>query len=255
MLEPHQSDPKSTNNTKMSENKLVKLEIIWINLIFISLVHLFAVFGICALGEIQLKTLLFCIVALFLSATGTIAGAHRLWSHRSYKASFGLRLALSLFHLMSGQNDLYYWVRDHRTHHKFTDTDADPTNIKRGLFYAYIGCVITRKHQDVTTKGNTIDFSDLEADPIVSFQRRHFFLLLLIFWGLLPASIPVLFWSENLKNSILVCVFLRHAYMLNISFMGNSITHMFGTRSFTRRTSAVDATVRQVLLGEGCVHF
>ena len=31
------------------------------------------------------------------------------------------------------QNDIIEWVRDHRVHHKFSETDADPHNAKRGL--------------------------------------------------------------------------------------------------------------------------
>lgn len=29
-------------------------------------------------------------------------------------------------------------VRDHRVHHKFTDTNADPHNSKRGLFFSHM---------------------------------------------------------------------------------------------------------------------
>ena len=59
-----------------------------------------------------------------------------------------------------------------RGHHKFTDTDADPHNTTRGLFFAHIGWLMLNKHPLVRTKGRGIDLSDLERDPIVVFQRK-----------------------------------------------------------------------------------
>lgn len=59
-----------------------------------------------------------------------------------------------------------------RIHHKYTETNADPHNASRGLFFSHIGWVMVRKHPDVTKKGKTIDMSDLKADPIVMFQYK-----------------------------------------------------------------------------------
>lgn len=70
------------------------------------------------------------------------------------------------------QNCLYVWVRDHRQHHKFSDTDADPHNARRGFFFCHIGWLMSKKHPAVIEKGKTIDMSDLEADPLVMFQKK-----------------------------------------------------------------------------------
>ena len=61
---------------------------------------------------------------------GITAGAHRLWSHRTYKARLPLRLVLMLANTMAGENSIYTWTRDHRTHHKFSETHGDPHNAK-----------------------------------------------------------------------------------------------------------------------------
>ncbi|GBN29402.1 Stearoyl-CoA desaturase 5 [Araneus ventricosus] len=73
---------------------------------------------------------------------------------------------------MFNKNDIYEWCRDHRVHHKFTETDADPHNIKRGFFFAHIGWLMCKKHPYVAKKGKTVFLEDLLADPIVRFQRR-----------------------------------------------------------------------------------
>lgn len=62
------------------------------------------------------------------------------------------------------QNHIYEWVRKHRVHHKFTDTDTDPNNTRRGLFFSHLGYLLVRKHPDVIKKNANLDSSD----PIVS---------------------------------------------------------------------------------------
>lgn len=49
-----------------------------------------------------------------LGGMGITAGAHRLWAHKSYKATWQLRLILMFFNLIAFQNSIYEWVRDHR---------------------------------------------------------------------------------------------------------------------------------------------
>ena len=70
------------------------------------------------------------------------------------------------------QNDVYEWVRDHRVHHKFTDTDADPHNSNRGFFFSHMGWLLVKKHRDGYTKGKGVPMDDVAADPVVMFQRK-----------------------------------------------------------------------------------
>ena len=70
------------------------------------------------------------------------------------------------------QNTIYQWVRDHRVHHKYSETDADPHNSKRGFFFSHVGWLMVKKHPDVITKGRKIDMSDILADPVVVFSEK-----------------------------------------------------------------------------------
>lgn len=70
------------------------------------------------------------------------------------------------------QNDIYEWARDHRVHHKYSETDADPHNAVRGFFFSHVGWLLVRKHPDVIEKGGRLELSDLKADKVVMFQRR-----------------------------------------------------------------------------------
>jgi stearoyl-CoA desaturase (delta-9 desaturase) len=70
------------------------------------------------------------------------------------------------------QRDVYTWALDHRVHHKYSETDADPHNAKRGFLFAHVGWLFTTPHPDVVAKRKAVDMSDLEADPIVMWQKR-----------------------------------------------------------------------------------
>lgn len=70
------------------------------------------------------------------------------------------------------QNDIYEWARDHRGHHKYSETNADPHNAKRGFFFSHIGWLLVRKHPEVIEKGQKLQLADLEADEVVMFQKR-----------------------------------------------------------------------------------
>ncbi|CAG2163957.1 unnamed protein product [Oppiella nova] len=166
---------------------------------------------------------------------GVTAGAHRLWSHRSYKARLPLRILLMVFHSIAGQNDLYEWCRDHRVHHKYSETDADPHNSRRGFFFAHVGWLLTRKHPDVLIKGKQLDCQDILNDPVVWVQKKYYPLFFLAFCFVLPTMIPVYFWSETWFNSLIVGVLWRYCTALHCTWFVNSAAHMFGDKPYNPR--------------------
>ena len=70
------------------------------------------------------------------------------------------------------QNSVIEWVRDHRVHHKFTDTNADPHNASRGFFFSHMGWLMCKKHPDVKKFGAKVNMTDLESDPLLAFQHK-----------------------------------------------------------------------------------
>lgn len=224
---------------------------VWRNIISLIILHIIAIYGFVLIPFTKSATVLFTYFLMVFGSLGVQTGAHRLWAHRSYEANWPLRLFLSLCHVMALQNDLYEWCRDHRTHHKWSDTDADPHNSSRGFFFAHCGWLMVRKHPDVKRMGRTIDLSDLERDPIVMFQRRFYIPLVFIFWGFIPSWIPVHFWNETIINSIVACVFLRYVVSLNFTWLVNSWAHLYGNRPYDRHIGPVEASCRNFLMGEG----
>lgn len=70
------------------------------------------------------------------------------------------------------QNSIFTWCRDHRLHHRYSDTDADPHNAKRGFFFSHIGWLLCKKHPYVKELGKRIDMSDLQNDWMIMTQKK-----------------------------------------------------------------------------------
>ncbi|CAG9815709.1 unnamed protein product [Phaedon cochleariae] len=148
-----------------------KLELVWRNIVLFTYLHAVAVYGLYLMfTSAKLVTSIYGILLYQMGGLGITAGAHRLWAHRSYKAKWPLKLILTAFNTLAFENSVIEWARDHRVHHKFSETDADPHNAKRGFFFSHVGWLLCRKHPDVKAKGKAIDLSDLEQDPILAFQ-------------------------------------------------------------------------------------
>ena len=65
-------------------------------------------------------------VFYWVSGLGITVGYHRYFTHSSFKAKAGLRVALAIAGSMAMQGPVVTWVADHRRHHKYSDKEGDP---------------------------------------------------------------------------------------------------------------------------------
>ena len=84
---------------------------------------------------------------------GVTAGSHRLWAHKCYDAKLPLRVFLMLMNSGMFQGPIFSWSRDHRLHHKFSDTDLDPHDITKGFFYSHVGWLLKNKSPELFKEG------------------------------------------------------------------------------------------------------
>ncbi|XP_035224700.1 stearoyl-CoA desaturase 5-like [Stegodyphus dumicola] len=209
------------------------VKIVWRNVILFAYLHLAALYGLYLMFvSAKWQTNVFAFFLYITSGLGVTAGAHRLWSHRSYKARLPLRILLAFVYTIAFENDIYEWARDHRVHHKYSETDADPHNAKRGFFFAHIGWLLCRKHPDVIKRGKAIDLSDLMADPVVRFHRKHYLKLVVPCCFVIPTLIPMYCWRETFLNSFLIATLFRLCFTLNQTWLVNSAAHMWGTQPY-----------------------
>lgn len=214
--------------------------IVWRNVVLMATLHAASVYGAYCLIWAHPLTWIWTFWVYTFSALGITAGAHRLWSHKTYKAKTPLRIFLAFCNSMAFQNDIIDWARDHRMHHRHSETDADPHNASRGFFFAHIGWLLVRKHPDVKEKGKAIDVSDLYKDPVCVWQRRLYLPSVLLMCFIFPTVVPWYYWGESFTTSYFACSLLRYALCLNATWLVNSMAHMWGNRPYDIKIRSVE---------------
>ncbi|XP_034244123.1 acyl-CoA desaturase 3-like [Thrips palmi] len=229
-------------------------DIVWKNVTVYAIGHLLAVYGAYLVLTFQVKiiTCIYTFLLLFFASQGILAGAHRYYSHKTYKAKFPLRLYLVVANTLAFQNSIWEWARDHRQHHKYSDTDADPHNANRGFFFSHAGWLMMRKHPAVIEKGKNIDTSDLEADALVMFQKNHYIRCYIAATLISSFAIPMYFWNESVWMCFLIPYALRTVYFYNATWLVNSAAHAFGYKPYDKNIKPREnKLVSRLTLGEG----
>lgn len=191
---------------------------------------------------------IFFFVFLFASGLSITGGYHRLWSHRSYEGRLPLRIFYMLFGAQALQNSILIWSSLHRVHHKNVDhAEQDPYSIKRGFWYAHMGWMLRDQ------PCHELDFSnvkDLQRDPVVTFQHRHYLGLALGMNIGLPLLVGVAVGDP--WGVLLVAGLLRLVVNHHFTFLINSAAHMWGRRPYTEENTARDNDLIALLTyGEG----
>lgn len=243
----------TSSDSKEDPQKLQPVSIVWRNVFLFFFLHVGAFYGmIVVLFNCSLASWLYGVLLCFMNGLGVTAGAHRLWAHRSYKAKLPLRIFLAFCNTLAVQNDLYEWTRDHRGHHKFAETNADPHNVNRGFFFAHMGWLMAKKQKDVIEKGKTVDLSDVWADPVVRFQRKYYVPLAALCCFVIPPAIPYFCWGEQWPVCFFGAGLFRYVLCLHFTWFVNSAAHMWGMKPYDKSISATETKwVSALAIGEG----
>lgn len=180
------------------------------------------------------------------------AGYHRLWAHKTYDAHWSIRALLAFFGAAALQNSILVWASGHRRHHRHVDdNDKDPYSINRGFWFAHIGWML---HD---YKSAALDFSnarDLQKDPIVAFQHKHYLGIALVGNIGLPLLAGII--HGDVIGMLLLMGVARLVVSHHTTFFINSLAHMWGSRPYTNTNTARDNAVLAFFTwGEGYHNF
>ncbi|KAL0132477.1 hypothetical protein PUN28_000317 [Cardiocondyla obscurior] len=220
-------------------------------IIYFSTLHIIAIHGLITIFSLKVKTILWLLFLYEIGCIGITAGAHRLWSHRSYKVNLPLKLIILAFFSVNAQISVYNWVRIHRVHHKYVDTDLDPHNSRRGFFFCHIGWLLKQLKPEVVKKLHEVNMRDILEDPIMAFQKRHAMALNIVLSFILPTLVPIYFWNEAWDKSFTSQV-LRVMLVTHASFSINSFAHIWGAKPYDKTLHASENMgVSLAITGEG----
>lgn len=250
-----ETDEKDELEAVVEQNQPAKqppMKIVWRNVIWMVYLHAAALYGVYLMYYCKWQSWIWFALTYIMSGLGITAGAHRLWAHRSYKAKLPLRIVLAVWNTMAFQNDVIEWSRDHRVHHKYSETDADPHNASRGFFFSHVGWLLVRKHPEVKAKGKRVNIDDLLADPVLVFQRKVYLPAMIFTCFFFPSLVAWYFWSENWWTAFFTVGILRYTIVLNATWAVNSVAHMFGNKPYDREINPVETiSVTLAAIGEG----
>ncbi|MCO4322385.1 acyl-CoA desaturase [Aliidiomarina quisquiliarum] len=233
-----------------------KPALLWLNISVFSVTFLVAAIGTpLYIAMHGLSTgLVVAFFALFIwSGLSITGGYHRLWSHRTYDAHPIIRVIYALGGALSLQNSVLHWASDHREHHKHVDhIDHDPYSITRGFWFAHIGWMLREYHAHRYNDYSNV--RDLQQDPIIAWQHKHYLVLTLLMNIGLPLVIGVML--GQIWGALLFAGFLRLVVSHHTTFFINSLAHIWGKRPYTERNSARDNGLLAFLtFGEGYHNF
>jgi stearoyl-CoA desaturase (delta-9 desaturase) len=186
--------------------------------------------------DLLLMTVLYTVTGL-----GVTVGYHRYFTHRGFRATRSLRIALAVAGSMAFEGSVIAWVATHRRHHAFSDRPGDPHSpyrygtsvggMLRGLGHAHMGWMF---RDDPTPPHRYAP--DLLADPWLRSISRAFPALSL-------ASLAIPFgagWliGGTVWDALLAVLWgglIRVALLQHVTWSVNSLCHVIGERPFTTR--------------------
>lgn len=179
---------------------------------------------------------LWALVFLYLNGLSITGGYHRLWAHNAYEAHPALKWFYALWGAGALQSSILVWASDHRRHHRHVDdNEQDPYSAGRGLWFSHMGWML--RHYP---SGDN-DFSnarDLQRDPVVMFQHRHY-VALTTFMNLAPPLLLGVILGDVI-GTFLLAGLLRLVVNHHVTFFINSLAHYWGSRPYTEDNSARD---------------
>ena len=227
-----------------------------INSSFLVGMPLLAIFGVVfysvEYGISWVEPIIF--VAFYLACGLSItAGYHRLFSHRTHKAAWPMRLFYALFGAAAFQNSAIKWCSDHRRHHLKTDEEEDPYSVKKGFMWAHMGWVMVDQGEEIVEH-----VEDLQEDKILAWQDRHIFLIGFLVGIVLPGVVGFLAIGgmHGFLGGMIYGGFLRVVVVHHATFLINSAAHTWGTQPYSTANTSRDSPVLSFFtFGEGYHNF
>ena len=197
-------------------------------------------------GWLGWTDLLIMATMYWLTGHGVTVGFHRLFTHKSFKPTRPLKIALAIAGSMAVQGPVVRWVADHRKHHKFSDRDGDPHSpwrygttlraLTKGFLHAHMMWLFDPEQTPQRKYA-----PDLMKDRDIVRISRQFPLWVVVSLaapavagGLLTMSwqgaVTAFFWGSLVRVSL-----LHH-----VTWSINSICHTLGERPFVSRDKSAN---------------
>jgi stearoyl-CoA desaturase (delta-9 desaturase) len=192
---------------------------------------------------VGVQELVILFVGYVLAGIGITVGYHRLFTHRSFQTSRGVRYVFAVLGQAAVEGNVVSWVANHRKHHQFSDRPGDPHSPHadygegfvegiKGLWHAHTGWLF----DDETVADRTHYAKDLLADRglrVISWLFVPVVVLSLVVPGLVGWA-----WIGGWDGFLAGLVWggaVRILLLHHVTWSINSICHYWGRRRFAVR--------------------
>ncbi len=213
----------------------------WIFAIVFTIFHLAALAALLCFRWSAL--IAFVVVWVLAQNVGIGMGYHRLLTHRGYSTPKWLEHCITTCGTLALQGGPIYWVGVHRIHHRYSDKGGDPHSPRDGKWWSHMGWILNGSLRNKTKELKRYT-PDLARDSYYVWLSKYH-------WIPLTTVGITLFafggWSWLLWGAVLPVTVGFH-----VTWMVNSVTHLWGTRRFsTSDDSRNNFWVALVTGGEG----
>jgi stearoyl-CoA desaturase (delta-9 desaturase) len=222
----------------MQPVSMTEKKIHWLNTAFLTVTPVAAVILVpiyYAQAGFSWAPLIAMSVLWWATGLGITAGYHRLFSHKSYKATWPVRLAYAILGGAAWQNSAIVWCSDHRIHHREVDTDLDPYNAQRGFWWSHMGWVMVED----SGERDFANVRDLLKDPICAWQHKYYMPITVAFNVGLPLALGLI--TGDVWGMLLMAGLVRVVLVHHFTFCINSLAHMFGSQRWSTGNSSRDS--------------
>ena len=236
--------------------------IVWLYLVPIVVLHVLALFALVP-WLFSWTGFWTMVVGVFFFGQGINMCYHRLLAHRSFKVPRWLERQMVVVALCCLEDTPIKWVSTHRFHHVHSDERDDPHSPLVAFLWGHIGWLMWH-NRDTRSIDTYHRYSrDMLDDPFYLKLERtklgpaiyaaHAFLFYLVGAAIGFALSGTLLGSVQMGLSLLVWgVIVRTVAVWHITWSVNSLTHLFGYRSYqTKDNSRNNWLVALLAVGEG----
>lgn len=229
------------NNETPLHSQAVRVGVNWIFAITFACFHLGALAAFLYFRWSAL--IVFVVMWVLAQNVGIAMGFHRLLTHRGYTTPKWMEYCIATCGTLALQGGPIYWVAVHRMHHKYTDKEGDPHSPRDGKWWSHMGWILNGSLRN-ETKALKRYAPDLARERYYVWLNNYHWVPLTVVGIMLFAlgGWPWLLWGAVLPATV----------GFHVTWMVNSVTHLWGTRRFsTSDDSRNNLWVALVTGGEG----
>ncbi|EFA78019.1 delta 9 fatty acid desaturase [Heterostelium album PN500] len=246
--QPKQELPADRPSRSVSE---FLANINWIHFILLTSTPIIALIGFFTV-PLSRATFIWSVIYYHITGMGITAGYHRLFAHRAYSASLPLKVYLLFAGAGAIEGSCRWWSRDHRAHHRYTDTDKDPYSAHHGFWWSHLGWLFIKQDPKKIGKSH---IEDLNEDAWVMWQHKNYVKVAFFMGILLPTLVAGLGWGDWMGGYFYAAI-ARLVFVHHSTFMVNSLAHFVGTSPYDDNHTPRDSIITAVLtFGEGYHNF